>query len=201
MFLVWHHIALERIWYLIYICRNCRVRRSPSSQSDIVECRFNAVQFITIVPMSLSWQQQNLHQISNSQHTPHTSPSQASYGVSVVRILKKIDRVITALHCICKWTDFFKRIYLFSALLTRVLDGYCLGRATPFPHRDLLRLFWNGHLIFVWSMHVGLNILWLLLRVICIRRQINVILSCGTSRPWSSAIAVILPHWMCAWYK
>ena len=29
---------------------------------------------------------------------PHTSPSRASYGVSIVRILEKIDRVITAPH-------------------------------------------------------------------------------------------------------
>ena len=32
--------------------------------------------------------------------TLHTSPWRASYGVSVVRILEKIDRVITAPHCI-----------------------------------------------------------------------------------------------------
>ena len=60
-----------------------------------VECRYNAVQFIRIIPMSLSWQQQNLNQISNSR---------TSYGVSVVRVLKKIDRVITALHCTYVYT-------------------------------------------------------------------------------------------------
>ena len=31
--------------------------------------------------------------------TPHTLPSQASYGVSFVRILEKTDHVITAPHC------------------------------------------------------------------------------------------------------
>ena len=35
-----------------------------------------------------------------SQQTPHTSPSRASYGMAIVRILEKIDRVITAPHCI-----------------------------------------------------------------------------------------------------
>ena len=29
----------------------------------------------------------------------HISPSRASYGMSVVRILEKIDQVMTALHC------------------------------------------------------------------------------------------------------
>ena len=44
-------------------------------------------------------QQQNLNQTSNSQQTPYTSPSQARYGVFIIRISKKIDRVITAPHC------------------------------------------------------------------------------------------------------
>ena len=34
-----------------------------------------------------------------SRKTPHISPSRASYGVSFVRIWMKIDRIITALHC------------------------------------------------------------------------------------------------------
>ena len=46
---------------------------------------------------ALQWQ--NVDQTLNSQQTPHTS--QASYGVSVERILEKIDRVITEPHCIC----------------------------------------------------------------------------------------------------
>ena len=50
--------------------------------------------------MALQWQEQNLNQTSNSQQPPHTSPSWASYGVSIVRILEKIDRVLMALHCI-----------------------------------------------------------------------------------------------------
>ena len=65
-----------------------------------VECRYNAVQFITLLTTALRRQQQNLNQTSNSQQTPHTSPSWASYGASIVRILKKIDRVIMAPHCI-----------------------------------------------------------------------------------------------------
>ena len=50
--------------------------------------------------MALWWLQQNLNQISNSQQAPHTSPSRPSYGVSIVRIREKIDRIITAPHCI-----------------------------------------------------------------------------------------------------
>ena len=47
----------------------------------------------------LQFQWQKVNQILESQQTPHTSPSWASYGVSFVRIWGKNDRVITALYC------------------------------------------------------------------------------------------------------
>ena len=53
-----------------------------------------------ILFIALWWLQQNLNQTSNSQQAPHTSPSRPSYGVSIVRIWEKIDRIITAPHCI-----------------------------------------------------------------------------------------------------
>ena len=55
-----------------------------------VECRYNMVQFITILNTALRWQQQNLNQTSNSQQTPHTSPSRVSYEVSVMRYWRKL---------------------------------------------------------------------------------------------------------------
>ena len=64
------------------------------TKKNTVECRYNAVQFIAILPLALQWQQQN----TNSQQTPENSPWQASYGVSIVRIREKIDRVIMAPH-------------------------------------------------------------------------------------------------------
>ena len=67
---------------------------------NTVECRYNTVQLLMIPFMALRWQEQNLYQTSNSQQTPLGSPSRASYGVSIVRILEKIDRVLTAPHCI-----------------------------------------------------------------------------------------------------
>ena len=48
---------------------------------------------------------QNIHSNLFSQQTPDISPSRASYGVSIVRKLEKIDRVITALHCIAYITS------------------------------------------------------------------------------------------------
>ena len=63
-------------------------------------CSYSAVPFITIWHAALQCQQQNMNQTWSSQQTPHSSPSRASYGVSVVGILRKIDRVITAQHCI-----------------------------------------------------------------------------------------------------
>ena len=53
-----------------------------------VQCCCNMVQFINILPTALPWQQQNVSQTSNTQQTPHTSPLQASYGVSMMSILK-----------------------------------------------------------------------------------------------------------------
>ena len=60
-----------------------------------------------------------MNQILESQQTPHTSPSRASYGVSIVRILEKIDRVITAPHCIEIWSE-WQTIFSIAFPLTRL---------------------------------------------------------------------------------
>ena len=65
-----------------------------------VECGYNVVTCITILHSALRWQWQNVSQISDSQKT------RARYGVSFVRILKKIY-VITAPHYI-KLQSFLK---------------------------------------------------------------------------------------------
>ena len=57
-------------------------------------CRYNTVQFFRRLQL------QNVDQTLNSQQTPHISPSRASYGLSVVRILEKNDHVIMVPH----WT-------------------------------------------------------------------------------------------------
>ena len=63
-----------------------------------------------------------MYQILESQQTPHISPLRASYGVSILGILKKIDRIITALCCI---------VFCLQANYVRVNDvfsnGYVLG--------------------------------------------------------------------------
>ena len=56
----------------------------------------NATKHNMIFFSSLHWLTQNI----DSQKILHSSPSRANYGVSIVRILEKIDRVITAPHCI-----------------------------------------------------------------------------------------------------
>ena len=65
-----------------------------------IQCHYNAVQFIMILQTVLQWQQQNVNQTLNSQQTPHTSPSRASYGVSIMRNLKKIGQVLMPPQCI-----------------------------------------------------------------------------------------------------
>ena len=52
------------------------------------------------------------NKILESQQTPHISPSQASYGVSIVRIWAKIHCVITAPRCIYIWISEAIMIYL-----------------------------------------------------------------------------------------
>ena len=53
-----------------------------------------------IFPTVLQSLNMNINQNLNSQNTPngHTSASRMSYGVSVLRIGEKIDRIIMALH-------------------------------------------------------------------------------------------------------
>ena len=52
----------------------------------------------TILETAIQWTLKNIGQISRSQWTPHSLPGRASYGVSVVHILK-IDHVLLALNC------------------------------------------------------------------------------------------------------
>ena len=63
-------------------------------QSSTVKTRSNLKYYIQYCDDSNI----NYH-TSNSQQTLHSSPSRASYGVSIMGILKKIGRVITVPHC------------------------------------------------------------------------------------------------------
>ena len=65
-----------------------------------VKCRYNAVQFIMISCTALQKQWQKINKILKSQQTAHIWSSWASYGVSFVNIVDKINSIIMALHCI-----------------------------------------------------------------------------------------------------
>ena len=54
----------------------------------------------------------NLIRTWNSQRTSHTLPSLASYGVSNVRNFRKIDHVLTALHCIQFIRTIWSRLWM-----------------------------------------------------------------------------------------
>ena len=89
-------------WVHEYFCMAIKfleARAQWACKLNTIKWRYNAVQFITILHTALRRQQQNVNQTSDSQQTPHTSPSRASNGVSIMWILKKIDRVIMAQHC------------------------------------------------------------------------------------------------------
>ena len=59
------------------------------------ECRYNAIQFVTILHRTLP-DNGKTNQALSPQKTSHTSPFRASYVMSVVRIWEEIDSVITA---------------------------------------------------------------------------------------------------------
>ena len=88
-------------FFIIHIswrCELCQIQWKPSRdwntkkpKPHTLECRCNVVQFITILHTVLRCQQKNMNQTSKfSQQTPHSSPSWASYGVPIVRMLKRI---------------------------------------------------------------------------------------------------------------
>ena len=64
------------------------------------ECCYIVNYYNMLLHTSLQELRQNINQRLNPQKTPHTLPWRASYGVSFVNILEKIDDVITTLHCI-----------------------------------------------------------------------------------------------------
>ena len=63
---------------------------------NAVESRCDAVKICKILNEWLQYLGQNVSQMLDTQKTPHTSPSRASYGVYFVNICEKINRVITA---------------------------------------------------------------------------------------------------------
>ena len=70
---------------------------NTNSAHNTVECRYNTMQYIMILHTTIQWQEQNMNQISKSHKTPHPiSRPYERYGMSVVRILQKIDRVMMA---------------------------------------------------------------------------------------------------------
>ena len=72
-----------------------------------IRCSYDVIQYKMILHISLQWLLQNMNQGLHSQKTRHISPSRASYGVPVVRILKEINHIMSAPHCILIWISMF----------------------------------------------------------------------------------------------
>ena len=68
-----------------------------------VECYYDAVHYNMILHISLQELRQNINQKLNPLKTSYTLPWRAIYWVSFMNIFAKIDRIITALHCIWTW--------------------------------------------------------------------------------------------------
>ena len=80
----------------IYVCNVSHIQLKTLACICTVKCRYNAVQFITVLQTELRKHWHKVNQILESQETPHISSLRARYGVPIVRILETIDRVITA---------------------------------------------------------------------------------------------------------
>ena len=83
-----------------------------------VECRYNAVRYSTILHSTLQRLKSNINRNLNPQKTPHISPWRASYGVSLIRIVNKIGRVITVPHC--TWSSYC--FWIQSPISQRICD-------------------------------------------------------------------------------
>ena len=102
-----------------------------NKKPNTVWCRYNTVNYFMILHIILQTQQQNINQTLNSQKIPHTSPSWARYGVSIIRILEKFDRVITASRSM-------------SSRVTIMGNAFCQTKDPFSIHKDQ----WRGVLMF-----------------------------------------------------
>ena len=80
---------------------------------NTVECRYNTIPYDMSVHAALQKMRQDINQRFYWQKRPHTSPiPRVSHRVSVLSISDKIDRIITAPHCIPPWASFHFRFII-----------------------------------------------------------------------------------------
>ena len=97
----WFEMPLPSLWCHCNVLGDKQVPEPVmSSPTNAVWCHYNMVQYNTILHIALQWLGQNImiNQNLNSQKTPHTLPWRASYGMSIVRKMDKINYVITVLN-------------------------------------------------------------------------------------------------------
>ena len=111
--------------------------------ANTVKWHYNVVQYNMIFHTSLLWLRQSMNQSLNPQNTSHTTPYWASYGMYFVRILEKIDQVITAPHCIyTNWiTDLSLHTFYFVQLFISA-DTHDAIITSLF--RPIATLFWHN---------------------------------------------------------
>ena len=117
-----------------YTCHNVtQIFSTLTPYNNTVNCRYNAVQYNTMLPTSLQCLWQSINQSLNAQNTSHTSPLTGEVWNYFVRIWEKIDRVITAPHCIVfVWGSLSWRV---RPLLANINLTRYLGSVTVCQHR------------------------------------------------------------------
>ena len=127
-------------------------------ESYTVKCRYNAVWFITILHTTLWWQWQKVNQILESQQTPHISPSRASCGVPIVRILEKIAflRHRTVPYTISEFTPWKAVLVTRSDIQMshQYVNSY-LGDKTKLRSSCFHKKISNMMIIFNWIFYCG----------------------------------------------
>ena len=118
--LVWHLLLV----HIIYICVN---------SIYTVGCRYNKVQYNTILLSSLQLQKQNINQSVKKHKTPISRPNERAIGCVFWGFSrKKFDRVLTAPH----WIYDVYKIYMQSVLPVHVNTRKKRQRKSE-SHREL----------------------------------------------------------------
>ena len=111
----------------------------------------NMVQYNMIMHTSLLWLRQNINQGLHSQKTPHNSPSRVSYGMSIVNIFEKTDRVIMTL--LCTYTVHYDDVIM-GAIASQIPSLTVVYSIVNWD-ADQRKRRGSASLAFVWGIHRG----------------------------------------------
>ena len=99
-FIITRVITLNMQRFIYFEMFNNRIQPIQTLHANTVGCCYKVVQYDIISYTTQQWFHKNVNQRFNSQKISHTLPSWASYRVSILRVLKNTEHIITALYYI-----------------------------------------------------------------------------------------------------